>query len=67
MKLTARAPAPVKTAKQFLIDFFKDNDLSPVRDENGKVVDLKKVNKYDLLEIYEQIDREFEKRKVSQE
>ena len=61
MKLTARAPAPVKTAKQFLIDFFEDNNLSPVKDEKGKVVDLKKVNKHVLLEIYEQIDRQFKK------
>lgn len=65
MKLSRHAPAPLKTAKQFLIDFFEDNNLSPVRDENGKVVDLKKVNKHVLLEIYEQMDRQFKRENAS--
>lgn len=64
MKLTARAPAPVKTAKQFLIDFFEDNNIPPIKDENGKVVNLKKVNKHVLLEIYEQLDRQFKRQKA---
>ena len=56
MKLTARAPAPVKTAKKFLIDFFEDNNIPPVKDGNGKAVDLKKANKHILLEIYEELN-----------
>jgi len=57
MKLTRHAPAPVKTARQFLIDFFKDNGIAPVRDENGKELDLRKVNQDTLLEIYEELNR----------
>lgn len=56
MKLSRHAPAPLKTARQFLIDFFEENGIPPVKDEKGKPLDLRKVNKHVLLEIYEEVD-----------
>ena len=57
MKLTRGAPAPVRTARQFLIDFFEDNGIPPVKDENGKPLDLRKVKQEVLLEVYEELDQ----------
>ena len=57
IKLSRQAPAPLKTARQFLIDFFEDNGIPPVKDEKGKPLDLRKVNKHVLLEIYEELDQ----------
>ena len=63
MKLSRGAPPPLKTARQFLIDFFEDNGIPPVKNEKGKPLDLRKVNKHVLLEIYEELDQ-FMKKEV---
>ena len=63
MKLSRHAPAPLKTARQFLIDFYEENGIPPVKDEKGKPLDLRKVNKHVLLEIYEEVD-EFMRRAI---
>jgi hypothetical protein len=63
MKLSRHAPAPLKTARQFLIDFYEENGIPPVKDEKGNPLDLRKVNKHVLLEIYEEVD-EFMRRAI---